>query len=58
MSTEEFLSPLAQEAVTLREMFVAFVAGGFTEDQALRLIAYQLAANGRAVLDQEKGSDS
>jgi hypothetical protein len=39
------MSPLAEEALHLREMFIAMVAGGFTEDQALRLIAYTLHAN-------------
>lgn len=39
------MSPLAEEALHLRELFIAMLAGGFTEDQALRLIAYTLHAN-------------
>lgn len=36
------LSPMRQSAVALHEMFLHYVAAGFLEDQALRLIAYQL----------------
>jgi len=45
------LSPLAQEAVGLHEMFTSLCEGGFEEDQALRLVAYVMVANGR---DQPK----
>jgi hypothetical protein len=34
-------------------MFVSFMAGGFAEDQALRLVAYIIAANAR---NQEDGN--
>jgi hypothetical protein len=40
------ISSMGEAAVTLHEMFVSLVEGGFTEDQALRLLAYRLAADG------------
>lgn len=38
------LSNLAQGAVSLHEMFKSYIEGGFTESQALRLIAELMAA--------------
>lgn len=33
------LSPLEEDAANMHELFLAFVKAGFTEDQALKLIA-------------------
>jgi hypothetical protein len=33
------LTPLVVEAIELHEYFRAFMAGGFTEDQALRIVS-------------------
>jgi hypothetical protein len=41
------MTPLAQEALGVHVMFTAFVEGGFTEDQAIRLVAIWLAERGR-----------
>lgn len=41
------LSPLATAATQLHVMFVAYLAAGFTERQALVLIAEIVAAQGR-----------
>jgi hypothetical protein len=35
---DDFLTPLAQGAAQLRELFEAYVAAGFTERQALQLL--------------------
>ena len=51
--TNEPLTPLVENAAQLHEMFVSFMAGGFAEDQALRLTAYIIAANAR---NQEDGN--
>ena len=37
---EEPPSPLQEASVALNEMFLTLVSTGFTENQALRLIAY------------------
>jgi hypothetical protein len=36
-------TPLADAAVAIHEMFLSYVAAGFTEQQALYLIAQQMA---------------
>lgn len=41
------LSPMAQEAIGYHVMFTAFCEGGFTADQALRLIANVIVESGR-----------
>jgi hypothetical protein len=46
------LTPMAQEAIGYHVMFEALVEGGFTESQALRLLANIIAAQGR---DQDGG---
>jgi hypothetical protein len=46
MSIEDPLSALRQEAVGLHEMFNTFVMGGFTESQALELIAKIIVLKG------------
>jgi hypothetical protein len=33
---------MLQQAIALHTLFQSYVEGGFSEDQALRLIAYQL----------------
>lgn len=40
----EPMSELGQEAVAFHVLFLAFIEGGFTEDQACRIIAYRLHA--------------
>lgn len=35
----EIVTPTAEAIAIMRELFVSFVEGGFTEDQALTLIA-------------------
>jgi hypothetical protein len=42
------LSPLAMAGVALHEMFKSYIEGGFTERQALILVAEVLTAAGRA----------
>lgn len=39
----EPLSALAEAAVSAHELFIACMQGGFTEDQALTLVAKMLA---------------
>ena len=41
------LSPLHLEAISLNELFLAYTAAGFTEDQALELIAKIVRQSGR-----------
>lgn len=53
-------TPIAEAAVAIHEMFMTWVRAGFTEDQALRLIAYQFAINSMAeaqMKQQEKRND-
>lgn len=38
------LGPLVAAAVTMHSLFVAYRDAGFTEDQALRLVAYVVAS--------------
>lgn len=40
MSASESRSPLNEAAIALNEMFVTMMESGFTEEQALRLIAF------------------
>lgn len=42
------LTPLALEAIELHEYFCAFVTGGFTEDQALRIVSNMFSMGGSA----------
>lgn len=46
------MSPLAAAGMGLHELFLAYMAGGFTESQALRLIAYGVDATGRRVMEE------
>lgn len=39
-------TPLHIDAVTLHEVFATLTDAGFTDDQALRLLGYMLAAKG------------
>lgn len=43
----EFTSPMVEVATSLHEMFLVWMAGGFTEEQALRLVALGIHLNGR-----------
>ena len=45
--TDPDISPLQQAAASSHEMFQTWVDAGFTEDQALRLIAYWLVELGK-----------
>jgi hypothetical protein len=45
--TDPDISPLQQAASSAHEMFTTMVGAGFTEDQALRLIAYWLVELGK-----------
>lgn len=40
------LTPLAEDSIAVHEMFKAYVAAGFTEDQAMRLLVAHIAAAG------------
>lgn len=40
-------TPLGAASGVIHELFLSYVGAGFTEDQALRLIGYTLAAAGR-----------
>lgn len=51
-SNEDGVSPLLQSAMMMHEMFVTYMAAGFTQDQSLRLIAYAMAASGEDGDDQ------
>jgi hypothetical protein len=46
-STPEPSTPLAEQAAGLHEAFLAFLAAGFTEWQALRIIGVMVAEGGR-----------
>lgn len=43
VNDEDVPTPMAINAAQMHEFFVAFVAAGFSEDQALRLLAYTIA---------------
>jgi hypothetical protein len=44
---EEFeVSCLLEGTIALHELFSTFIRGGFTEDQALKLISHQIHLNG------------
>ena len=38
------ITPMQEAAATAREWYLSFVESGFTEDQALRLVAYFIGA--------------
>jgi hypothetical protein len=40
VSPREYLTPLERHAAVAHELFVEYRAAGFTEKQALRLVAY------------------
>lgn len=52
---EKPLSSLVEAAVSMHEIFVTYVRAGFTENQALKLIAYILTGP-RIELDSEDDS--
>lgn len=39
------MSPVSEAAVAAHVMFLGLIEGGFTEDQALKLVAYYIHAN-------------
>jgi hypothetical protein len=48
---EGWLTEMQQGALATQELFKAYVEAGFTEDQALRLIAYTISPYSKKELD-------
>lgn len=46
------VTPLMAAGMGLHELFLAYMAGGFTESQALRLVAFGMDAAVRRLTDE------
>lgn len=44
---DDFISPILNAAIALHEMFTTFMEAGFTESQALALVADVLKSSGK-----------
>lgn len=46
MDPSEFSSPMTESCIGLHTLFTSLVEGGFTEDQALTIVARIITTNG------------